>query len=238
MPCKKTGKFENHFRKSVSILFAIKRRGEEKMKVSASFLSSYNPALDLTKLNDTDVDYIHVDFMDGKFVSNKTMPFRQMKHIYEYTSKRLDVHLMVEKPMKWIPKFATLNTEFITIHIETSNVKESLDLIHSYAIRAGVCLKLETPIEELVPYLADIDYILLMGVEPGMGGQDFQEETITRLKELKKVLKQYKSKALIGIDGGINCENAKKLKQADMLVAGYYITSSDDFQKQIDTLRV
>ena len=90
------------------------------------------------------------------------------------------MHLMVEKPMKWIPKFATLNTEFITIHIETSNVKESLDLIHSYAIRAGVCLKLETPIEELVPY---------------------QEETITRLKELKKVLKQYKSKALIGIDG-------------------------------------
>ena len=96
------------------------------MKVSASFLSSKNPAVDLTKLNDTDVDYIHVDIMDGKFIPNKTMPFSEMKNIYKYTSKRLDVHLMSIKPAKLIKKFASLNTEFITIHLELNEDKHKL----------------------------------------------------------------------------------------------------------------
>ncbi len=207
------------------------------MKISASFLSSYNIAADLIRLNDTDVDYIHVDFMDGKFVKNKTLPFRQMKHIYEYTSKRLDVHLMVEKPKKWIAKFATLNTEFITVHIETEDVLSSLEQIHTYGIKAGLSLKLETPIEEVVPYLPYIDLILVMSVEPGMGGQAFQEEAIKKVKELKKLLKKYKAMIEISVDGGINQDNAKKLKDADILVSGNYITSQEDFQKQIDCLR-
>ena len=78
------------------------------MKISASFLSSYDKATDLRKLNDTDIDYIHVDYMDGKFVRNKTLPFRELKKVYKYTSKRLDVHLMAEKPQKLISKFASV----------------------------------------------------------------------------------------------------------------------------------
>lgn len=207
------------------------------MKVSASFLSSSYIPRDLQKLNDTDVDYIHVDIMDGKFVPNKTMPFREMKHIYEYTSKRLDVHLMVEKPRKFIPKYATLNTEFITVHVETADVFPSLDLIHSYAIKAGLSIKPETPIEAIVPYLADIDLVLVMAVEPGKGGQTFQEETVEKVKELKALIKQYHANILISVDGGINEENAKKLKDADILVSGSYIINEEDFQKQIDSLR-
>ena len=88
------------------------------MMVSASFLSSSNVPLDLKKLNETDVDFIHVDVMDGKFVSNKTMPFSEMKNIYKYTDKRLDVHLMVGNPKKYIPLYAELNTEYITFHVE------------------------------------------------------------------------------------------------------------------------
>lgn len=208
------------------------------MKVSASFLSSQNIATDLKKLNDTDIDYIHVDFMDGKFVPNKTLPFRQMKHIYEFTSKRLDVHLMVEKPKKWISKFATLNTEFITIHLETEDVITSLEQIHTYGIKAGLSIKPDTAIEEVVPYLPYVDLILVMAVEPGKGGQEFMEDTVQRVKDLKKLLKKYKANIEISVDGGINNEHAKKLKNADILVSGFYITSSDDFQKQIDSLRV
>ena len=88
------------------------------MKISASFLSCKNPAVDLKKLNDTDVDFIHVDVMDGRFVKKKTMPFREMRNIYKYTDKRLDVHLMVKNPDKYIPLYAELNTEYITIHVE------------------------------------------------------------------------------------------------------------------------
>ena len=95
------------------------------MLISTSFLSSKNIPKDLVKLNDTDTDYIHVDVMDGKFVKNKTMPFSEMKNIYKYTSKRLDVHLMVKNPKKYIIDYATLNTEYITFHIETEDVLEN-----------------------------------------------------------------------------------------------------------------
>ena len=87
-------------------------------KISVSFLSSKNIPKDLMKLNQTDADYIHVDIMDGKFVKRKTMPFSEMKHISDYTQKRLDVHLMVEKPSDYIPLYAELNTEYITLHVE------------------------------------------------------------------------------------------------------------------------
>ena len=100
------------------------------MLVSASFLSSKYPPEDLKKLNETDVDYIHVDIMDGKFVKNKTMPFREMKKIYKFTDKRLDVHLMVRRPEKYIPLYAELNTEFITFHLESGDdIISNLELI-------------------------------------------------------------------------------------------------------------
>ncbi len=208
------------------------------MKISASFLKSENIPRDLRKLNDTDVDFIHVDILDGKFVPKlKTMPFRQMKHIYEFTSKRLDVHLMVENPKKYISKYATLNTAYITIHEEIEEVEEALSLIHSYAIGAGLSIKLETPVERVIPYLKDLDLILIMGVAPGRGGQEFEKEAISKVKELRKVLKKYHSKVLISVDGGVTDVVAKKLKEADILVSGSFITEEEDFQKQIDLLR-
>ena len=148
------------------------------MKVSASFLSSKNPAEDLRKLDNTDVDYIHVDIMDGKFVPNKTMPFSEMKNIYKYTTKRLDVHLMVEDPKKYIPLYAELNTEYITFHVEIDeDIMECLELIKKYSIKAGLSIKPNTKVSELVPYLPYIDMILIMSVEPGAGGQSFIEDS-------------------------------------------------------------
>lgn len=207
------------------------------MKISVSYLSSKSFKEDLRKLNITNADFIHVDVMDGHFVRNKSLPFKKIKDISAYTNKRLDVHLMVKKPLKFIDNYASLNTEFITIHVETKNVDKSLDLIEAYGIRKGLAIKPETDIEALIPYLDRIDLILVMSVNPGKGGQAFIEDTISKVKELRKLLDEKNKKILISVDGGINDEVSKKLKGADILVSGSYITSSDDFQYQIYKLR-
>lgn len=208
------------------------------MLVSASFLSSEYPPDDLKKLNETDVDYIHVDIMDGKFVKNKTMPFREMKKIYKFTDKRLDVHLMVNNPEKYIPLYAELNTEFITFHLETGdNIIENLELIKSYGIKCGLAIKPNTEIKELVPYLSLLDVILVMSVEPGMGGQEFIDDTTKKLEELKVLLDEYKCNTLINVDGGINNKVKDKIRLCDIVTAGSYIIKSNDFQDKIDSLR-
>ena len=208
------------------------------MKVSASFFSSKNVPKDLRLLNDTDVDYIHVDIMDGRFVKNKTMPFREMRHIYEYTSKRLDVHLMVENPSKYIPLYAELNTEYITFHIEVlEDIKKNIDLIKSYSIKAGLAIKPTTKVNELIPYLPFIDLILVMSVEPGEGGQPFIEESENRLKEIRELINSYNLDCVINVDGGINNETRRKCEKSDIVVAGSYIINSDNFQDKISSLR-
>ena len=208
------------------------------MKVSASFLSSKNPAVDLVKLNDTDVDYIHVDIMDGKFVKNKTMPFSEMKNIYKYTSKRLDVHLMVENPKDYIPLYAELNTEYITIHVEVDDdLIGCLEMIKKYSIKAGLSIKPNTKISTLIPYLPFIDMILIMSVEPGEGGQSFIEESENRIKEVRKLLNSYNIPAVINVDGGINDKTVFMCRDADIVTAGSYIIKSDNFQEKVSSLR-
>lgn len=209
------------------------------MKISASFLTSRDKATDLKKLNLTDVDYIHVDYMDGKFVKNKSLPFRQLKKVYKYTCKRLDVHLMAEKPEKLIRKFASLNTEFITVHVEINrNIEKILYMIHAYGIKAGLSIKPNTDINKLLPYLDNIDLILVMGVEPGRGGQPFIKETKEKLESIRNMLKENnKENVLISVDGGITDETKQYVDSTDILVCGNYITSSNNFQEKITSLR-
>ncbi|MBO5138547.1 MAG: ribulose-phosphate 3-epimerase [Bacilli bacterium] len=209
------------------------------MLVSTSFLSSNNPAKDIKILNETDTDFIHVDVMDGKFVDNKTMPFREMKNISKYTSKRLDVHLMVENPEKYIKDYAQLNTEYITIHLEIENPEKYLEEIKDYGIKAGISIKPNTEIKDVIPYLPLVDLILIMSVEPGKGGQEFLEDVPNRIKELRNILKEYKKEAIINIDGGINNKTVEKCKKAksDMVVSGSYILNGEDYQARINSLR-
>ena len=208
--------------------------------ISASFLSSNNIPRTLTILNDTDVDYIHVDVMDGRYVKSKSLPFKEMRYIYKFTDKRLDIHLMVSKPSKYIDKYASLNSSYITIHLDTmEDVLKNLELIKSYGIKTGLAINPNNKIEEIIPYLENIDLILVMGVVPGYGGQVFIEETIDKLKELQVLKKEYPNYHFkISVDGGVNQSVANKIKNlTDILVSGSYITNSDNYQKQIDSLR-
>ena len=212
--------------------------GSDFMLVSTSFLSSNNIPRDLKKLNETDTDYIHVDVMDGKFVPNKTMPFSEMKNIYKYTSKRLDVHLMVNDPTKYIIDYATLNTEYITIHEEIDvDIIEMLKLIKSYGIKCGLAIKPDTLVSDLVPYLPLLDLVLVMSVEPGAGGQKFIMESEDKIKEVKTLIDTYNLSTKISVDGGINSETKDYCSLCDILVSGSYIVNSLDFSKQIDSLR-
>lgn len=208
------------------------------MKVSASFLSSKNIPVDLTKLDQTDVDYIHVDVMDGKFVPNKTMPFSEMKNIYKYTSKRLDVHLMVKNPKDYIPLYAELNTEYIIIHVEIEeDIEECLSMIKKYSIKAGLAIKPNTKISDLVPYLPFIDSILVMSVEPGYGGQAFIEDSKERIHEIRQLIEEYKMNIVINVDGGINGTTVKECQECDIVTSGSYIISGNDFQEKVTSLR-
>ena len=210
------------------------------MNISASFLSSKNIPRDLMRLNETDLDFIHVDVMDGKYVPNKTMPFKQMRNIYKYTSKRLDVHLMVKNPKKYIKDYATLNTEFITIH---PNIDEDLitcfQEIKSYAVKVGLALNPNVEVKDIVPYLPYLDLILVMGVEPGKGGQSFIEETVEKLKEVQVLLKSYPEfSILVSIDGGINQETAALVyPYVDILVSGSYLIGQENLENAITSLR-
>lgn len=207
-------------------------------KISVSFLSSKNVPMDLRKIDETDADFVHVDVMDGKFVSNKTMPFSEMRHIHKYTSKRLEVHLMVKEPSKFIPLYAELNTEYIIFHIETEeDIIKNLEMIKSYSIKTGLAINPETPIKELIPYLPYLDEVLVMSVVPGAGGQSFIMESVERIKELRALIDSYKFSIMINVDGGINNKTKDYCGEADILAAGSYVVLAADFQEKISSLR-
>ena len=176
--------------------------------------------------------------MDGKFVENKTMPFREMKHVSDYTSKRLDVHLMVEDPSNYIPLYAELNTEYITFHVEVDeDIEKNLKMIKDYSIKCGLSICPETKVSSLIPYLPYLDMILVMSVVPGKGGQSFIPETTEKIKELRKLIESYNLDIVINVDGGINNITKNNCLDCDILTAGSYIVNGDNFQEKISSLR-
>ena len=206
------------------------------MKVAISFLKSkYNIKDTLEKINNTDTEYIHVDIMDGNFVSNKTEDYID---ILNTITKPLDVHLMVENPIPYIIKYKNLNPEFITIHSEINyNLKDLIDLIHSYGIKAGISIKPNTSIESIEKYLNIIDNILIMSVEPGLGGQKFMDTILYKIDILNKLKKEKKYNYVISIDGGINDTTINKVRNVDFVISGSFICMNDNYQEQINKLR-
>ena len=197
------------------------------MRVNVSILSNNLKPIDIIKkLDNSKCDLIHLDIMDGKFVKNKTWTFSEIKKLTSYSHLPLDVHLMVEKPEKYIEDYALLNTNDIIFHYEAvKDIESMINLIKSYGLKVGIAVNPNTNVELLFPYLNKIDLVLIMSVYPGESGQSFIENSLEKIKILKEEIIKQEVKTLIEVDGGINDETALLCKEAgvDVLVSASFI---------------
>ena len=214
------------------------------IKISPSILSADFSKLgqEIQNLEAAKADLIHIDVMDGHFVPNITIGSEVINKLRKYTSLPFDVHLMISPVHDFIKNFAAAGADIITIHPEaTNNLVDSIKEIKLYNKKVGVSLNPETSIEKVLPVLNLIDLVLIMSVNPGFGGQKFIENTLDKIKHLRKMIDEKKLPTQIEIDGGINFENSKKAIKAgvDILVSGTTIfkENNGNLKKNIEILR-
>ena len=211
------------------------------MKISVSILNSVDKKEMIKTLNNTNISYIHMDVMDGQFVPQRTLPYPELKELSSISTKKLDIHLMMDSPEEYIDNIKDLdNIENITIHLEIDkDIKEILSKIKSLGFKRGLSIKPNTDINKLIPYLDDIDLILVMTVEPGFGGQKFMEDQMEKVKELVKLREENNYKYDIEVDGGVdnNTIAACAKAGANVFVAGSYLFKNPDLTAQVQTLR-
>ena len=207
------------------------------MKIATSILNSSDRIESVINLSRTNTSYIHIDVMDGKFVSDEQFSIKEIRAVNLVTKYPLDVHLMVNDPIKYIEELNDLNISYITFHLEVKKDKKKIiSKIKEMGYKVGISIKPDTDIEELVPYLKDIDMVLVMSVEPGRGGQKFLNGTVKRVKALKKMIVDGGYSIEIEVDGGINDTTITKLDDVDIAVVGSYIVKSDNYYRQIEKL--
>ena len=202
---------------------------------------------DFTKLGDeikevvnAGADWIHIDVMDGQFVPNITYGPLIVEASKKVTSIPLDVHLMIEKPDMLIPEFAKAGADFISVHVEAcTHLNRSIQLIKSLGVRAGVALNPATSLSTIEWILTELDFVLIMGVNPGFGGQSFIENSLEKISVLRKIIDQKNLDTLIQVDGGVSINTIEKIAKAgvDVFVAGSAIFHSPNYKDTIDLFR-
>ena len=210
--------------------------------ISASILSADFTHLgeDLIKAKNSGVDMIHFDVMDGQFVPNISFGIPVLKSVRAFTDMTIDVHLMIDKPLRYIEDFAKSGADIITFHSEAnSDIKSTIEKIHSYGIKAGLSIKPNTPVKDIIEYLDMLDMVLIMTVEPGFGGQGFINETLDKIKIIRNYANQNNLKFDIQVDGGINDKTAPLVKQngANNLVSGSYLFDAQDMKSSVEALK-
>ena len=212
------------------------------IKIAPSILSA-----DFTKLgcdieSVSTADYLHFDVMDGVFVHNLSFGFPVLKSVRKFTDMILDVHLMIKSPSRYITEFADAGGDIITFHVEAEapdSINKMIKKIHEHGKKAGLSIKPETPADVLFPYIGLLDIVLVMTVEPGYGGQEFQNEMLAKVSELRRFIDKSGANCELEVDGGINFETAKLCIEAgaNVLVAGSDMFSTIDRVAHIAELR-
>ena len=186
-------------------------------------------------------DIIHLDIMDGTFVPNISFGFPVVEAVAREARKPMDVHLMIVHPEKYVERFAKTGAAMISFHWEAAQDESDkvIELIHSFNVKAGIVINPDCPVENIFPYLGKVDYVLLMSVFAGFGGQKLIETTYDRVRTVRKELKRIGSKALIEVDGGVTTENAARLAKAgvDIAVAGSAVFRAEDPAAAVAALR-
>lgn len=207
--------------------------------VAPSILSAdfANLESEVKKIAASGADWIHVDVMDGHFVPNLTIGAPVVRALKRVSSLPLDVHLMIFNLEKYVPEFLAAGADILTIHVEaTKNPEALLKEIKKSGVRAGITLRPGTAVEEILPYLEQVDLVLVMTVEPGFGGQEFRMDQVAKIKHLRKEIDNRQLPVLLELDGGVNKETLPFCQDADALVAGSFVFKND-YASAIQTLR-
>lgn len=201
------------------------------MKVSLSILTvDYADVKKSLENIIDDVDYVHMDVMDGEFVPNISFGYSFVKSLRKITNKEFDTHLMIMHPQNYIKQFADAGSQYITFHAEADcDIMETINLIKANGVKAGLSIKPNTTVEEIEKYLPYLDMVLVMSVEPGFGGQSFMPNSIEKVKRLNELKNACNYSYLINIDGGIKDSTAPFIsKYVDMAVVGSYICNAEN----------
>ena len=212
------------------------------IKIAPSILAAdfANLQRDIEMVNVSEADWFHIDVMDGHFVPNISYGMPVITAIKKYAEKPLDVHLMIDKPERYIEEFAEIGADIITVHYEsTIHLHRTLTQIEDTGCKAGVVLNITTPISVLEDILPKCYMVLLMSINPGFGGQKLEDIVYNKIIKLREMIDQKGLNTLIEIDGGVNGENAQKLIKcgANVLVAGSFIFKSSDPSSTIKNLK-
>lgn len=206
--------------------------------LSADFLHLQR---DVEMLNKSQADWLHLDVMDGVFVPNISFGFPIMNLLKKITNKPLDVHLMIVQPEKFINEVAAMGAHIMNVHYEAcTHLHRTINAIKEKGMKAGVTLNPHTPVSLLKDIIRDLDMVLLMSVNPGFGGQKFIDSTLSKVDDLRNLILQQKSNALIEVDGGVDLRTGRLLVDAgaDVLVAGSFVFSSDNPEERIHQLKM